>query len=165
MSGEFTDLFAVAACGAVVAVAEAVTIPLLRRAAIIDVPGHRSSYTVPTPGGGGIPIAAGLLVAAVLIGDANAAVFAFAVVAFGLLGFADDLRGLTRGWRLIVQAVGGTIADTTWALLRRIRTLAADPERRQAMGRQGRSYVEKHFDCGELARVDRKLLDAPGGRR
>ena len=121
MSGEFTDLFAVAACGAVVAVAEAVTIPLLRRAAIIDVPGHRSSHTVPTPGGGGIPIAAGLLVAAVLIGDANAAVFAFAVAAFGLLGFADDLRGLTRGWRLIVQAVGGTIADTTWTLLRRIR--------------------------------------------
>lgn len=121
MSGEFTDLFAVAACGAVVAVAEAVTIPLLRRAAIIDVPGHRSSHTVPTPGGGGIPIATGLLVAAILIGDANAAVFAFAVAAFVLLGFADDLRGLTRGWRLIVQAVGGTIADTTWTLLRRIR--------------------------------------------
>ena len=122
MSGEFTDLFAVAACGAVVAVAEAVTIPLLRRAAIIDVPGsHRSSRAVPTPGGRGIPIAAGLLVAAVLIGDANAAVFAFAVAAFGLLSFADDLRGLTRGWRLIVQAVGGTIADTTWTLLRRIR--------------------------------------------
>ena len=122
MSGEFIDLFAVAACGAVIAVAEAVTIPLLRRAAIIDVPGsHRSSRAVPTPGGRGIPIAAGLLVAAVLIGDANAAVFAFAVAAFGLLSFADDLRGLTRGWRLIVQAVGGTIADTTWTLLRRIR--------------------------------------------
>ncbi len=36
MSGEFTDLFAVAACGAVVAVADAETIPLLRRAAITD---------------------------------------------------------------------------------------------------------------------------------
>ena len=46
MFGEFTDLFAVAACGAVVAVAEAVTIPLLRRAAIIDRPGHPSSRTV-----------------------------------------------------------------------------------------------------------------------
>ena len=46
MSEEFTDLFAVAVCGAVIAVAEAVTIPLLRRAAIIDVPGHRSSHTV-----------------------------------------------------------------------------------------------------------------------
>jgi hypothetical protein len=36
MLGGFTDLFAVAACDAVVAEAEAVTIPLLRRAAIID---------------------------------------------------------------------------------------------------------------------------------
>jgi UDP-GlcNAc:undecaprenyl-phosphate/decaprenyl-phosphate GlcNAc-1-phosphate transferase len=109
VSGGFTDLFAVAACGAVVAAAEAVTIPLLRRAAIIDVPGHRSSHTIPTPRGGGIPIAAGLLVAAGLIGGANAAVFAFAVAAFGLLGFAEDLRGLTAGRRLIMQAVGGTM--------------------------------------------------------
>jgi UDP-N-acetylmuramyl pentapeptide phosphotransferase/UDP-N-acetylglucosamine-1-phosphate transferase len=107
MSGGFTDLFAVVACGAVVTGAEAVTIPLLRRAAIIDVPGHRSSHTVPTPRGGGIPIAAGLLVAAGMIGGANAIVFAFAVAAFGLLGFAEDLRGLTAGRRLIMQTVGG----------------------------------------------------------
>ena len=107
MSGGFTDLFAVVACGAVVTGAEAVTIPLLRRAAIIDVPGHRSSHTVPTPRGGGIPIVAGLLVAAGIIGGTNAIVFAFAVAAFGLLGFADDLRGLTAGRRLIMQAVGG----------------------------------------------------------
>jgi UDP-N-acetylmuramyl pentapeptide phosphotransferase/UDP-N-acetylglucosamine-1-phosphate transferase len=109
MSGEFTDLLAVVACGAVVAGAEAVTIPLLRRAAIIDVPGHRSSHTVPTPRGGGIPIAAGLLVAAGMIGGANAVVFAFAVAAFGLLGFAEDLRGLTAGRRLIMQAAGSTM--------------------------------------------------------
>jgi len=109
MPGEFTDLFAVATCGAVVAGAEAVTIPLLRRAAIVDVPGHRSSHTVPTPRGGGIPIAAGLLVAAGMIGGANAVVFAFAVAAFGLLGFAEDLRGLTAGRRLIMQAGGSTL--------------------------------------------------------
>ena len=109
MSGGFTDLFAVVACGAVVTGAEAVTIPLLRRAAVIDVPSHRSSHTVPTPRGGGIPIVAGLLVAAGMIGGANAIVFAFAVAAFGLLGFAEDLRGLTAGRRLILQAVGGTM--------------------------------------------------------
>jgi UDP-GlcNAc:undecaprenyl-phosphate GlcNAc-1-phosphate transferase len=109
MSGEFTDLFAVLACGAVVAAAEAVTIPLLRRAALIDVPGHRSSHTVPTPRGGGIPIAAGLLVAAGLIGGAMAVVFAFAVAAFGLLGFAEDLHGLTAARRLILQAAGGVL--------------------------------------------------------
>jgi hypothetical protein len=33
MSGELNDLFAVAACSAVVAIVEAVTIPLLRRSA------------------------------------------------------------------------------------------------------------------------------------
>src|SRR5271156_3405259 len=109
MSGEVTDLFAVLACGAVVAAAEAATIPLLRRAAVIDVPGPRSSHTVPTPRGGGIPIAAGLLVAAGLIGGAIAVVFACAVAAFGLLGFADDLRGLSARRRLILQAVGGVL--------------------------------------------------------
>jgi UDP-GlcNAc:undecaprenyl-phosphate/decaprenyl-phosphate GlcNAc-1-phosphate transferase len=86
-----------------------VTIPLFRKAAIVDVPGHRSSHTVPTPRGGGIPIVAGLLVAAGLIGGASAAVFAFAVAAFGLLGLAEDLRGLSAGRRLIIQAVGGTM--------------------------------------------------------
>ena len=46
-----------------------------------------------------------------------------------------------------------------------IRTLAADPQRRQEMGRQGRCYVEKYFDRETLARQYRKLLDSPGGRR
>jgi UDP-GlcNAc:undecaprenyl-phosphate/decaprenyl-phosphate GlcNAc-1-phosphate transferase len=109
VSGEFNNLLVVGACGGVVAVAEAVTIPLLRRAAIIDVPGQRSSHTVPTPRGGGIPIVAGLLVAAGLIGGAIAAVFAFAVAAFGLLGFVNDLRELSPGRRLIMQAVGATM--------------------------------------------------------
>jgi hypothetical protein len=48
------------------------------------------------------------------------------------------------------------------ALAVAIRTLAADPQRRQAMGRQGRCYVEKYFDRGMLARRYRELLDAPG---
>ena len=109
MSGVLTNLLAVTACGAVVVVAEPVTIPLLRRAAVIDVPGHRSSHTVPTPRGGGIPVVAGLLVATVLIGGALATVFACAVAAFGLLGFADDMRGLTPGLRLAAQAVCGTL--------------------------------------------------------
>src|SRR5216683_2036914 len=104
MSGEFTKLLAVAVCGAVVVAAEAVTVPLLRRAAIIDVPCQRSSHTIPTPRGGGIPVAAGLLVAAGLIEGADAAVFGFAVAAFGLLGFAEDLHGLPPGRRLLWQA-------------------------------------------------------------
>jgi glycosyltransferase involved in cell wall biosynthesis len=51
------------------------------------------------------------------------------------------------------------------ALAVAIRALAADPQRRQAMGRQGRCYVEKHFDRGALAQLYRKLLNAPGGQK
>jgi hypothetical protein len=51
------------------------------------------------------------------------------------------------------------------ALAAAIRTLAADPQRRQAMGQQGRCYVEKYFDRAMLARLYRKLLDSPGGRQ
>jgi glycosyltransferase involved in cell wall biosynthesis len=43
--------------------------------------------------------------------------------------------------------------------------IAADPQQRQAMGRQGRCYVERYFDRTTLARQYRKLLDASGGRR
>jgi UDP-N-acetylmuramyl pentapeptide phosphotransferase/UDP-N-acetylglucosamine-1-phosphate transferase len=106
MSGELTNLVAVAACGAVVAAAEAVTVPLLRRAAIIDVPSHRSSHTIPTPRGGGIPVAAGLLVACGLIGGADAMVFGLAVAAFGLHGLVEALHGLPPGRRPIWQAPG-----------------------------------------------------------
>jgi colanic acid biosynthesis glycosyl transferase WcaI len=52
------------------------------------------------------------------------------------------------------------------ALADAIGTLAADPARRDAMGRQGRAYVERFFDRAELSREYRKILDAgPGGRR
>ena len=51
------------------------------------------------------------------------------------------------------------------ALAAAILALAADPARRQEMGRQGRCYVEKHFDRAVLAGLYRKLLDAPGGQR
>jgi glycosyltransferase involved in cell wall biosynthesis len=51
------------------------------------------------------------------------------------------------------------------ALATAIRQLAADPRRRQEMGRLGRQYVELYFDRLMLARHYRKLLDAPGGQR
>jgi glycosyltransferase involved in cell wall biosynthesis len=51
------------------------------------------------------------------------------------------------------------------ALAAAIRTLAGDPQRQEAMGRQGRCYVEEYFDRGTLARLYRKLLDASGRRR
>ena len=51
------------------------------------------------------------------------------------------------------------------ALAGAIRALAADPRRRQAMGRQGRAHVERSFDRVALAREYRKILEIAGGHR
>jgi UDP-N-acetylmuramyl pentapeptide phosphotransferase/UDP-N-acetylglucosamine-1-phosphate transferase len=91
-------------CGTFVTVAEPVTIPLLRRAAV-DVPNTRSSHSVPTPRGGGAPIAVGLVGAAVLIHGTNAVTFAIAVAAFAAIGFADDLATLPVSRRLLMQGL------------------------------------------------------------
>jgi UDP-GlcNAc:undecaprenyl-phosphate/decaprenyl-phosphate GlcNAc-1-phosphate transferase len=108
--GDLTTVLAAATCGTVVAVAEPVTIPLLRRAAAIDVPGQRSSHLVPTPRGGGLPVAAGLVAAAVLIGGEIATAFGVTIAAFSLIGLAEDLDGLAAGQRLALQAGGGVLA-------------------------------------------------------
>jgi UDP-GlcNAc:undecaprenyl-phosphate/decaprenyl-phosphate GlcNAc-1-phosphate transferase len=91
-------------CGAFVTIAEPVAIPLLRRAAI-DLPNVRSSHSVPTPRGGGAPIAIGLVGAALLIHTSVAVTFAIAVGVFAAVGFADDLSGLPAGRRLLMQGV------------------------------------------------------------
>ena len=100
---------AVGCCGAIVILAEPVTIPLLRRLQAIDVPGRRSSHSIPTPRGGGIPIAVGLLVAVALIHGGASAAFAVAVGFFGLLGFVDDIRGLSAVRRLVLQGAGSAV--------------------------------------------------------
>jgi UDP-GlcNAc:undecaprenyl-phosphate/decaprenyl-phosphate GlcNAc-1-phosphate transferase len=103
-------------CAAFVTAAEPVLIPLLRRAAV-DVPNMRSSHSVPTPRGGGAPIAGGLVLAAVLLMHGTVAItFAAAVAIFAAIGFADDLSGLPAGRRLVLQglaslAIGGVLAD------------------------------------------------------
>jgi UDP-GlcNAc:undecaprenyl-phosphate/decaprenyl-phosphate GlcNAc-1-phosphate transferase len=106
------------ACGVIVALAEPPTIALLRWLTVLDVPGKRSSHAVPTPRGGGAPIAAGLLVAASLApgaGDAGLA-FAVAVGFFGLLGLVDDLRGLSALSRLALAAAGAAGVATLLVL-------------------------------------------------
>jgi len=102
-------VLAAVTCGTVVAVAEPVTIPLLRRATAIDVPGPRSSHAVPTPRGGGIAVAAGLLSAAVLIGGVIGTAFGVTVAAFSLIGLADDLGGVPAVRRLALQAAGSAL--------------------------------------------------------
>jgi UDP-GlcNAc:undecaprenyl-phosphate/decaprenyl-phosphate GlcNAc-1-phosphate transferase len=91
-------------CAACVTVAEPVLIPLLRRTAV-DVPNGRSSHSVPTPRGGGAPIAVGLVAAALLIHGTAAVMFAIAVAAFAAIGFADDLGSLPAGPRLAMQGL------------------------------------------------------------
>lgn len=51
------------------------------------------------------------------------------------------------------------------ALAAAIGDLAGSPATRQAMGEQGRRYVELYFDRAILARQYRKLLEAPRARR
>jgi UDP-GlcNAc:undecaprenyl-phosphate GlcNAc-1-phosphate transferase len=103
-------VWAVSACGGIVLVTEPLTIALLRRLAVIDVPDGRSSHSVPTPRGGGAPVAVGLLVAAGLTPSASRdelMAFLTGVGFFGLVGMVDDLRGLSPALRLGLQAAGG----------------------------------------------------------
>ena len=103
-------VWAVSACGGIVLVTEPLTIALLRRLAVVDVPGWRSSHAVPTPRGGGAPIAVGLLVAAGLTPSASrdeVLAFLIGVGFFGTVGLLDDLRGLPPVLRLGLQAGGG----------------------------------------------------------
>ena len=97
-------MLAAVVCGVFVTIAEPVAIPLLRRAAV-DMPNSRSSHSVPTPRGGGAPVAVGLVGAALLIHGTVAVMFAIAVAAFAAIGFADDLAGLPAGRRLLMQGL------------------------------------------------------------
>jgi UDP-GlcNAc:undecaprenyl-phosphate/decaprenyl-phosphate GlcNAc-1-phosphate transferase len=101
-------VWAVVVCGAIVIVAEPLMIALLRRMALLDLPGARSSHSVPTPRGGGAPIAVGLVAAVLVTPDLDRARMALvvAVAFFGLLGLVDDLRGLPALSRLALQSAG-----------------------------------------------------------
>ena len=69
-------------------------------------PGQRSSHTIPTPRGGGLPIVIGLVAAVALIRGAAAVPVGAAVGFFGALGFVDDLRAMSVIRRLALQCVG-----------------------------------------------------------
>jgi len=118
---------AVLACGAIVLVTEPLTIALLRRRSVLDIPGRRSSHSVPTPRGGGAPIAVGLVAAALLGPRGGPAWLALAVAVafFGLLGLADDLRGLPALSRLALQAAGAAAVAALLVSGRGLPALAA----------------------------------------
>jgi UDP-GlcNAc:undecaprenyl-phosphate/decaprenyl-phosphate GlcNAc-1-phosphate transferase len=128
---ELLRVIAALACGSFVTVAEPVTIPFLRRLAAIDVPNLRSSHTVPTPRGGGAPIAAGLVIAALMIHSLTTLTFGATVGAYATIGLADDLsghRGLSAGHRLLLQAAAGLVAGrvlASWIGLTPLASVAA----------------------------------------
>jgi UDP-GlcNAc:undecaprenyl-phosphate/decaprenyl-phosphate GlcNAc-1-phosphate transferase len=110
-------VWAIAVCGGTVLAAEPLTIAVLRRLAVLDVPGNRSSHSVPTPRGGGLPIAVGLVAAVLIAPGAGGArpALAVTVVVFGLLGLLDDLRSLPVHSRLVLQTAGAAVV--AWVLV------------------------------------------------
>lgn len=84
-----------------------VTILVLRRLELVDVPNHRSSHDVPVPRGGGIALAVAALGAFALA--ARSTTPAVALIAGGVVlggtGFADDRWQLGPRPRLLVQVL------------------------------------------------------------
>lgn len=81
---------------------------------VLDVPGARSLHALPTPTSGGIGILAGLLLAGAALRAGSALDESWCLVlllacGLSLLGFADDRRGLSVGFRLIAQLMAAVI--------------------------------------------------------
>jgi UDP-GlcNAc:undecaprenyl-phosphate GlcNAc-1-phosphate transferase len=72
---------------------------------------------VPTPRGGGLPIAVGLVLAALVIHSAITLIFGSTIAVFAMIGLADDLSraGLPAARRLLLQAVTGLAAGRVLA--------------------------------------------------
>ena len=98
----------------VAALSAAVLVPVLirhlTRHQILDMPNHRSLHGTPTPRGGGIAVAVAVLAAGLLFGVGNLWMLLVpGAVVLGLVGFADDIRTLGVGLRIIAQVAAGTI--------------------------------------------------------
>jgi glycosyltransferase involved in cell wall biosynthesis len=87
---------------------------------------------------------------------------------FECLAAGKAVVGAVAGEAAQILAEAGAVVvppEDNAALADAIRALADDPERRQLMGKRGRSYVERYFDRAALAREYRKILETAGGRR
>jgi UDP-GlcNAc:undecaprenyl-phosphate GlcNAc-1-phosphate transferase len=94
----------VVAAGATLALAPLVS-ALLRRFAVIDHPGARSSHRQPTLRGGGLaPSIAGSVVLALALAPGFRGLVV-AVVAFGAVGLIEDVRGITAKRRLALHVL------------------------------------------------------------
>ena len=78
-----------------------------QRGGWMDLPGHRSNHTRPTPRGGGVGMLAALLLAALLLPAPLPLRLALAasLLLVGLLGLLDDHRSLRPGGKLLGQVL------------------------------------------------------------
>jgi UDP-GlcNAc:undecaprenyl-phosphate GlcNAc-1-phosphate transferase len=79
--------------------------PLARRLRLLDYPGGRKDHADPTPVTGGLAIAAGTIVPALLVGEPSPSLMGLAVGALILLtvGVLDDLHDIRWYYRLLAQ--------------------------------------------------------------
>lgn len=106
----------VAVAGAVM-IATGLLLPVLRRRAILDHPGERSSHTTPTPRGGGLAVVGVVLLAwaAVQVQTPTLGLWPLIAAATGLaaLSWVDDLRDLSAGIRLVGQ-IAAALVGLIW---------------------------------------------------
>jgi len=112
MSGFLATLFAASFASTVVLLP--LMIRLARKVGFLDQPGPRKIHTDPIPYGGGIVVAAAVLVASAVASrhEFPPAPKAFPLVVYALgslvilvLGLVDDRRKLSAGFKLLVQAI------------------------------------------------------------
>ena len=80
---------------------------------------------------------------------------------FEFLGAGKAVVGAVRGEPAAILAAAGAVVvppEDPPALASAIAELAADPQRRQRLGAQGRRYVTEHFDRRRVAQRYRSLL-------
>lgn len=99
-----------AAFGAVTAVIYLLG-PLARRIGLLDRPGGRKDHRDPTPVTGGLAIAVGTIVPAILLAEPTAPLIGLGAAALVLMivGVLDDLRDVRWGWRILAQVAAALI--------------------------------------------------------
>jgi UDP-GlcNAc:undecaprenyl-phosphate/decaprenyl-phosphate GlcNAc-1-phosphate transferase len=116
------NLLAPVVCALVATGAQPFVIGFLRRGAVLDVPGHRSSHTTPTPRGGGLAVGLGLLAGLSVVALSTWFPLAVALIVFAAVGLAEDLYGISVGVRLLLQlgtgaVVGALLAHGNWLVV------------------------------------------------
>lgn len=103
------NLLAPVVCALVATGVQPFVIGFLRRSAVLDVPGHRSSHTAPTPRGGGLAVGLGLLAGLSVVALSTWFPLAVALIVFAAVGLAEDLYGISVGVRLLLQLGTGAV--------------------------------------------------------